>query len=79
MGVYQFHLNQSLTEITGEEKIWNLRNESDIPTTFAIKNGCMYFVADSQLDHLDQEKVIISDASKLENYTLIIHPLPKEN
>ncbi|WP_420401577.1 SMP-30/gluconolactonase/LRE family protein [Flagellimonas sp.] len=78
-GVYQFQLNQSLTEITGEEKIWNLRNESDIPTTFAIKNGCMYFVADSQLDHLDQEKVIISDVSKLENYTLIIHPLPKEN
>ena len=78
-GVYQFHLDPTLTEITGEDKIWNLRKTSDIPTTFALKNGSMYFVADSQLDNLDQEKVVISDATKLENYTLIIHPLPKEN
>ncbi|MCL6266807.1 SMP-30/gluconolactonase/LRE family protein [Flagellimonas myxillae] len=76
-GVYQFQLNQKLMEITGEEKIWNLRNESDIPTTFAINNGCMYFVADSQLDNLDQENIVIFDESKLENYTLVKVPLPK--
>ncbi|TMU54923.1 SMP-30/gluconolactonase/LRE family protein [Flagellimonas algicola] len=78
-GVYRFQLNQNLMEITGEEKIWNLRKESDIPTTFTIKNDKMYFVADSQLDNLDQEKVVISDGSRLENYTLIIHPLVQEN
>ena len=74
-GVFRFQLNQRQTEVMGQEKIWNLQHETDIPTTFTIKDNNMYFVADSQLDNLNQDNNSILDASKLERYELIIKPL----
>lgn len=70
-GVYQFHLNIDRTKIEREEKIWDVQHDTDIPTTFAIHEDSMYFVADSQLRNLDQDDNTIIDPNKLKNYTLI--------
>nr|WP_299071203.1 SMP-30/gluconolactonase/LRE family protein [uncultured Allomuricauda sp.] len=74
-GVYQFQLNAKGTAIEIEEKIWKLKNETDIPTTFDIENDALYFVADSQMDQMNQETNTIRDESKLEDYSLIIKSL----
>ena len=46
-------------------------NPTDIPTTFSIYNDNMFFVADSQMDLLDDLTNQIIDPSKLEDYRLI--------
>ncbi len=74
-GVYQFRLNKNQTKVIGEEKIWELKHQTDIPTTFAIEKETLYFISDSQLDNLDQETNNILDESKLQDYTLIINSL----
>ncbi len=70
-GVFQFKLNDAGTEILSETKIANFKNPSDIPTTFAIFGDYMYFVADSQMDLLDDKTNEIIDSSQLENYQLL--------
>nr|WP_299382429.1 SMP-30/gluconolactonase/LRE family protein [Allomuricauda sp.] len=74
-GVYQFTLNKDLTGIQSEEKIWSLQDPTDIPTTFAIHDNAIYFVADSQLDMLDQQHNTITDRTLLNPYELIKLPI----
>ncbi|KQC30483.1 SMP-30/gluconolactonase/LRE family protein [Flagellimonas eckloniae] len=74
-GVYQFQLTTKGTAIESKEKIWELKNETDIPTTFDIENDVLYFIADSQMDQMNQEANTIQDESKLEDYSLIIKSL----
>jgi WD40 repeat protein len=74
-GVYRFYLNEELSEIVRKEKLMDFRRSSDIPTTFDLIEDTMYFVADSQMDILDQQTNTIIDASKLENYRLIVQKL----
>jgi len=70
-GVFQFKLNQECSEIIASSKFVPLEDPSDIPTTFAIYDGYMYFVADSQMDLFDDTTNRITDSTKLEAYRLI--------
>ena len=70
-GVFQFKLNQECSEIIASSKLVPLKNPTDIPTTFAIYDGYMYFVADSQMDLFDDTTNQINDTTKLEAYQLI--------
>lgn len=74
-GVYKFDLNSQGSKIVTQKKLFDLNKASDIPTTFDILDTKMYFIADSQMDYLDQQTNAIIDASRLENYRLIIHDL----
>ncbi|UJH68927.1 SMP-30/gluconolactonase/LRE family protein [Allomuricauda sp. SCSIO 65647] len=76
-GIYRYHLNQESTEIIRTEKIFDLRYESDIPTTFDICDDMLYFIADSQLDNFDQDTNEIIDTTRLEPYQLIKIDLTK--
>ncbi|MEO9513028.1 MAG: SMP-30/gluconolactonase/LRE family protein [Flavobacteriaceae bacterium] len=70
-GVYRFHLDEEHSKITHQEKLMAFMKSTDIPTTFAIVEDSMCFIADSQMDILDQQTNEIIDASKLEKYQLI--------
>ncbi len=74
-GVYKFHLNKEQTNILQQQKLMPFRLPSDIPTTFDLVNNSIYFIADSQMDMLNQQTNEIIDASNLENYQLIIRKL----
>lgn len=74
-GVYKFQLDKQGSNIVGQEKLMAFRHDSDIPTTFDLVEDKMYFIADSQMDVLNQETLEIIDASKLDDYQLIIHKL----
>ncbi len=74
-GVYKFHLDKKKTNIVQQQKLMAFRRPSDIPTTFDLVNNSIYFIADSQMDMLNQQTNEIIDASNLENYQLIIRKL----
>lgn len=74
-GLYRFHLHATESEILEEEKLYHFANPTDIPTTFALSNGRVYFLADSQMDMLDQTTNEIKNRSNLEDYRLIIKKL----
>lgn len=74
-GVYKFQLDKENSSIVGQEKLRAFREPSDIPTTFDLVEDKMYFIADSQMDILNQETLEIIDVSKLDDYQLIIHKL----
>ncbi|WP_420603345.1 SMP-30/gluconolactonase/LRE family protein [Flagellimonas sp.] len=74
-GVYKFYLDENQSEIIKTEKLQNFPRLSDIPTTFDLIGDTMYFVADSQLDMLNQDTIEITDITKLENYQLLISNL----
>lgn len=78
-GVYRFYLNEEHSNIVRQEKLMDFRQSSDIPTTFDLVEDSMYFIADSQMDILNQQTLEIIDASKLENYQLIKTKLPQTN
>lgn len=69
-GVFQYHLTKEGSEIVATSKLMAFEKPTDIPTTFAINNGYMYFVTDSQMDLLDENSNIIIDTTKLEAYRL---------
>ncbi|WP_420321078.1 SMP-30/gluconolactonase/LRE family protein [Flagellimonas sp.] len=71
-GVYRFYLNENLSKIIKKEKIKGFAQVDDIPTTFDLDGGAMYFVSDSQMDLLNQETNKIIHSEKLENYQLSI-------
>ncbi|MBO0320846.1 SMP-30/gluconolactonase/LRE family protein [Muricauda sp. CAU 1633] len=75
-GVFQFKLNENSSEIISDTKIAAFEHASDIPTTFAIYDGHMYFVADSQLDNFNQENNTIIHPDQLENYRLVRLKIP---
>ncbi len=75
-GVFYYSLNEEGSEILSETKIAAFEHLSDVPTTFAIFDDNMYFVADSQLDNFDQEKSAIINPTLLENYRLLKKRLP---
>lgn len=70
-GVFQFKLTSEGSEIMEASKLMVFENPTDIPTTFSIYNDNMFFVADSQMDLLDDLTNQIIDPSKLEDYRLI--------
>lgn len=70
-GVYRFAFNEKGTKIIGSEQIHRLQKDSDIPTTFALQNDTMLFIADSQMDNFNQETNEIIDSVKLEKYQLV--------
>ncbi|UII81422.1 SMP-30/gluconolactonase/LRE family protein [Flagellimonas sp. CMM7] len=74
-GVYQFTLSEGSSKVLDSKKLLDLRRESDIPTTFDLVEDTIYFIADSQMDILNQETLEIIDASKLDNYQLIVQKL----
>ncbi|TXN37488.1 hypothetical protein FVB32_04160 [Flagellimonas hymeniacidonis] len=74
-GVYKFHLDKKKTNIVQQQKLMAFRRPSDIPTTFDLVNNSIYFIADSQMDMLNQQTNEIIDVSNLENYQLIIRKL----
>nr|WP_299343475.1 hypothetical protein [Allomuricauda sp.] len=81
-GIYRFAFNEKGTKIIGSEQIHRLQKESDIPTTFALHNGAMFFIADSQMDNFKQETNEIIDVAKLEKYQLVqleLNSNPKSN
>ncbi|MEW2920784.1 SMP-30/gluconolactonase/LRE family protein [Muricauda sp. ANG21] len=75
-GVFQFGLNENSSEIISDTKITVFEHASDIPTTFAIYDGHMYFVADSQLNNFNQENNTIIHPDQLENYRLTRLKIP---
>lgn len=78
-GIYRFCLNEEHSRIVRKEKLMDFRRSSDIPTTFDLVEDSMYFVADSQMDILDQKTNSIIDASRLEEYQLTKIKLPQTN
>ena len=78
-GLFRFYLDKSSTKIIKQEKLDSFQDSTDIPTTFALFKGHMFFVSDSQLDNLNQETNEIIDPSKLEEYLLIKHPINPKN
>lgn len=70
-GIFQFKLIPEGSEIMSASKLMVFENPTDIPTTFSINNDEMFFVADSQMDLLDDITNQINDPTKLENYRLI--------
>jgi DNA-binding beta-propeller fold protein YncE len=75
-GIFRFGLNANGSDIISENKISDFEHASDIPTTFAIYDGHMYFVADSQLDNFNQENNTIIHPDQLENYRLTRLKIP---
>lgn len=69
-GVFQYNLNKESSEIVTTFKLMAFENPTDIPTTFAINDGYMYFVADSQMDLWNDSTNTIIDTPKLEAYRL---------
>ncbi len=70
-GVYRYHLSDNGRQINNEEKIAELIDPSDIPTTLDIARDTLYFVADIQLDNFNQDSNEIVDWSLLKPYQLI--------
>jgi len=70
-GVFRYYLNEEGTTITRKEKILAYTEKFQVPTTFDIFNGHLYFVINSQLDNLDQDTNQIVDEKKLKSYLLM--------
>jgi WD40 repeat protein len=70
-GVYRFFLNEENMSITEKKKLISPGDDFVLPTTFAILDGYMYFVIDSQITNLDSERNQILDSTKLKNYKLL--------
>ena len=70
-GVYRYHLSDDGRIVNTREKVMDLRDPSDIPTTFDISKETVYFIADIQLDNFNQDTNAIIDESLLKPYSLI--------
>ncbi len=70
-GIFKFELGPDESQIIGSKKIGLFENPMDIPTTFALYKGSMYFVSDSQLRNFDQDSNEIVEPEKLKSYRLI--------
>ncbi|MBS1505204.1 MAG: SMP-30/gluconolactonase/LRE family protein [Bacteroidetes bacterium] len=70
-GVYRYFLNETNTAIVEKKLLLAPGEDFVLPTTFAIVNGFMYFVIDSQLGSLDGERNQIIDSATLKKYTLL--------
>ncbi len=70
-GVYRYRLSDDGQTVETGEKIMDLEDPSDIPTTLDIDKDALYFVADTQLDNFDQETNEIVDWSLLKPYDLV--------
>lgn len=70
-GVYRYYLNEANTAIVGKKLLLAPGEDFVLPTTFAIVDGFMYFVIDSQLGNLDGDHNQIIDSTKLKTYTLL--------
>jgi hypothetical protein len=70
-GVFRFSLNREHNTITRKEKIIPFEDNFRIPTTFAILDGYLYFIINTQLDQLDEASGNIVDSNKLRQYELM--------
>ena len=70
-GVYRYRLSDDGQTVETAEKVMDLQDPSDIPTTLDIDKDAIYFIADTQLDNFDQETNQIIDPSLLKPYYLI--------
>ena len=75
-GIFQFGLNAKCTEVVSVKKLTDFENVTDIPTTFAIYNSTMHFVADSQLDNFDGDNGKVIHPEELEDYRLVQLKIP---
>ncbi len=69
-GVFQYYLNDNGTAIIKKEKIIPYEDYFGVATTFAIHNGYIYFIVNSQIENLDLANQII-DTNKLQPYILM--------
>lgn len=70
-GVYRFFLNEANTTIVEKKLLLAPGEDFVLPTTFAVVDGFIYFVTDSQLANFDGDHNQIIDTTKLKKYTLL--------
>lgn len=70
-GLFKYDLSADGTKILGSEKLVEFNEDFNIPTTFDIANGYIYFVVNTQLDNLDEKSNDIINPDKLEAYRML--------
>ena len=70
-GLFKYELDKDGTEILNSKKIVEFNENFNIPTTFDLIDGDIYFVMNTQLDNLDEITNSILDLKKLEPYRLM--------
>lgn len=70
-GVYRFYLNKEGTSIIRSEKMLSYQEIFDFPTTFAIRDGYMYFTVNTHLNNYDGVSKQVINSEKLEAYRIM--------
>jgi hypothetical protein len=70
-GLFKYTLNNDGTSILHTQKVVEFTEDFDVPTTFDIVDGHIYFVINTQLDNFDGNTNMILDAKKLNPYKLL--------
>ena len=70
-GLFEYTLSTNGKEIRNRRKLVDFTKDFQIPTTFDILDGSIYFVMNTQLDNFDENKKEIVEIAKLEKYRLL--------
>lgn len=70
-GLFKYELNNTATGILENKKIIKFTESFNIPTTFDIFHGNIYFVTNTQMDNFDEKTNKALDLNKLQPYILM--------
>ncbi len=70
-GLFKYKLDRSGTKVLKKQKIVEFTEEFDVPTTFDIVDGSIFFIANTQLDNFNEKTNSIVDSHRLQPYKLV--------